>query len=313
MKKEAVLGRSDVTVHPIGVGTNAVGGHNIYPDLDEEQGKQVIKNALDYGMNFLDTAYMYGMGRSEELIGEALKERGTRHDAVVATKAAHTFKNGDMVVSNHPDFLKQTVEDSLKRLQTDYVDLFYIHFPDEDTPKAEAVGALQRLREEGKIRSIGVSNFSVEQLKDADQDGYVDVIQSEYNLFKRGAEQDMLPLVQERGITFIPYFPLASGLLAGKYDENTTFAADDIRAGSPMFQGETYKENLEKVNQVRRIAEKKGAGTAHVVLAWYLTRGAVDAVIPGAKRPEQVIDNLKTVDVSLTEEETAEIDRIFKS
>ncbi|MFD2705524.1 aldo/keto reductase [Salibacterium lacus] len=313
MKKETTLGRSDVTVHPIGVGTNAVGGHNIYPNLDEEQGKKVVHDALDYGMNFLDTAYAYGMGRSEELIGDVIKERGNRREAAIATKAAHSFKDGEMVFNNHPDFLKQAVEDSLKRMQTDYVDLFYIHFPDEDTPKAEAVGALQRLREEGKIRSIGVSNFSVDQLKDADQDGHVDVIQSEYNLFKRGAEQDMLPLVQEKGITFIPYFPLASGLLAGKYDQNTTFAADDIRADSPMFQGEAFKENLEKVDQVRRMAENKGAGTAHVVLAWYLTRNAVDAVIPGAKRPEQVVDNLKTIDVHLTDEETAEIDRIFKS
>ncbi|SFP49787.1 aldo/keto reductase [Salibacterium halotolerans] len=313
MAEQTTLGRSDVKVHPIGVGTNAVGGHNIYPNLDEEQGKKVVHHALDHGMNFLDTAYAYGMGRSEELIGEVIKERGSRREAVIATKAAHSFKDGEMVFNNRPDFLKQAVDDSLKRMQTDYVDLFYIHFPDEDTPKVEAVGALQRLREEGKIRSIGVSNFSVDQLKDADQDGHVDVIQSEYNLFKRGAEQDMLPLVQERGITFIPYFPLASGLLAGKYDENTTFASDDIRTGSPMFQGETFKENLEKVNQVRRIAENKGVDTAHVVLAWYLTRDAVDAVIPGAKRPEQVVDNLKTVDVSLTEEETAEIDRIFKS
>ncbi|WP_226580943.1 aldo/keto reductase [Halobacillus litoralis] len=308
MDKKTNLGKSELVVNPIGLGTNAVGGHNIYPNLDEEAGKDVVRTAVEHGMNFLDTAYIYGPERSEELVGEVMKEF-KRDDIILATKGAHQFKGEEVVFNNSPDFLKKSVEDSLKRLQTDYIDLFYIHFPDEDTPKDEAVGALKELRDEGKIRSIGVSNFSVDQLKQANKDGYVDVIQSEYNLFKREAEKEMLPYTAQNQISFVPYFPFASGLLAGKYDENTTF--DDYRAEHPFFQGEAFKENLAKVDQLRPIAEKNGVGVPHVVLAWYLNQPSIDAVIPGAKRSKQVVDNLKTLEVNLSDDEISQIDRIF--
>ncbi|WP_347551871.1 aldo/keto reductase [Pseudalkalibacillus hwajinpoensis] len=303
------IGKSDLHVNPIGLGTNAVGGHNIYPNLNEETGKELVRSALDHGINFLDTAFIYGPERSEELVGEVLKERGNRGDVVLATKGAHEFKGEDIVFNNSPSFLKKAVEGSLKRLQTDYIDLFYIHFPDEDTPKAEAVGALKELKDEGKIKSIGVSNFSLEQMKDANKDGYVDVLQSHYNLFQREAEKDLLPYTAEQDISFIPYFPLASGLLVGKYDENATF--DDFRAKNPLFQGETFKANLKKLDQVRQIANSKGVEVAHVVLAWYLTRDSIDVLIPGAKHKEQVIDNLKTLNVKLTGEEVQRVDSIF--
>ncbi|MBN8209647.1 aldo/keto reductase [Bacillus sp. NTK071] len=304
------IGKSGLQANPIGLGTNAVGGHNIYPNLNEETGKDLVRAALDNGINLLDTAYIYGPERSEELVGQVIKERGSRDDIVLATKGAHEFKGEKVVYNNSPSFLKQSVENSLQRLQTDYIDLFYIHFPDEDTPKVEAVGALKDLKDEGKIKSIGVSNFDLDQLKEANQDGYVDVLQSHYNLFKREAEQDLLPYTAEQGISFIPYFPLASGLLAGKYDENTTF--DDFRSENPLFQGETFKANLKKVDQVRQIANAKGVDVAHVVLAWYLTRDSIDVLIPGAKRQEQVVDNLKTLDVRLTGEEIQRIDSIFR-
>ncbi|MGG1686037.1 aldo/keto reductase [Pseudalkalibacillus sp. NRS-1564] len=304
------IGKSGLQANPIGLGTNAVGGHNIYPDLNEETGKDLVRAALDNGINLLDTAYIYGPERSEELVGQVIKERGSRDDIVLATKGAHEFKGEEVVLNNSPAFLKQSVENSLNRLQTDYIDLFYIHFPDEDTPKAEAVGALKELKDQGKIKSIGVSNFNLEQLKEANKDGYVDVLQSHYNLFHREAEEDLLPYTAEQGISFVPYFPLASGLLAGKYDENTTF--DDIRAKDPLFQGEAFKENLRKVDQVREMANAKGVEVPHMVLAWYLTRDSIDVLIPGAKRQEQVVDNLKTLDVKLTSEEVQRIDQIFK-
>lgn len=308
MDKRTNLGKSHLQVNPIGLGTNAVGGHNIYPNLDEEAGKDVVRTALEHGMDFLDTAFIYGPERSEELVGEVMKEY-KREEIVLATKGAHQFKGEEVVFNNSPDFLKKSVEDSLQRLKTDYIDLYYIHFPDEDTPKDEAVGALKELKDEGKIRSIGVSNFSVEQLKEANKDGYVDVIQSEYNLFKREAEKDMLPYTAENNISFVPYFPFASGLLAGKYDENTTF--DDFRSKNPLFQGEAFKRNLAKVDQLRPIAEQRGVDVPHVVLAWYLNQPSIDAVIPGAKRDQQVIDNLRTLDVHLSDEEISHIDRIF--
>ena len=310
MVKRTRLGKTDLLVNPIGLGTNAVGGHNLYPNLDEDMGKDLVRTALNSGMNFLDTAFIYGPERSEELVGEVLQETGKRKDVVLATKGAHKFVGKDVVFDNSPAFLKQAVEGSLKRLQTDYIDLFYIHFPDEQTPKDEAVGALQRLKEEGKIRAIGVSNFSMDQLREANKDGYVDVYQGEYNLLQRNAEKELLPYAKEQQISFVPYFPLASGLLAGKYTKDMVF--NDLRAKMPHFQGEAFAKNLEKVEHIRQIAETHDAEVAHVVLAWYLTRDAIDSLIPGAKRSEQVLDNLKTLDVHLTDADIQEIDRIFR-
>ncbi|MFJ5623126.1 aldo/keto reductase [Peribacillus loiseleuriae] len=309
MVQQVRIGKTDLYVNPIGLGTNAVGGHNIYPHLNEETGKDVIRTAFENGINFLDTAYIYGPKRSEELIGEVIKDRGNRSDIVIATKGAHKFVDGKVVFDNSPVFLRDAVESSLERLQTDYIDLFYIHFPDEATPKDEAVGALNELRDQGKIRAIGVSNFSLEQLIEANKDGYVDVYQGWYNLFKREAEKDLLPFTKKNHISFIPYFPLASGLLGGKYDKNTIF--NDGRAKNPLFQGDTFISNLEKVEQVREIANNKGAEVADVVLSWYLQQPAIDVLIPGAKKPEQVSRNLNTLQVVLTPDEIERISRIF--
>jgi myo-inositol catabolism protein IolS len=311
MKKQTQLGKTDIYVNPIGLGTNAVGGHNLYPNLDEEAGKELVRAAINHGVNFLDTAFIYGPGRSEELVGEVVKETGKRSDVILATKGAHKFVGQEVVIDNSPAFLKQAVEESLQRLQTDYIDLFYIHFPDEHTPKDEAVGALKQLKDEGKIRAIGVSNFSIEQLKEANKDGYVDVYQGEYNLLQRSAEKELLPYTAENGISFIPYFPLAAGILAGKYHKDMVF--NDLRSNMPHLQGEVFTQNLEKVEKIRKIAGTKQTDVAHVVLAWYLTRDSIDVVIPGAKRAEQVLDNLKTLDVVLTAEEIQEIDHTFQS
>ncbi|PZE20185.1 aldo/keto reductase [Paenibacillus xerothermodurans] len=311
MYQKARLGKTDLYVNRIGLGANAVGGHNLFPNLNEETGKDVVRTALDNGINFIDTAFIYGPERSELLIGEVLKEKGNRQDVVIATKAAHKLVNGEVVMDNSPAFLTESVNSSLQRLQTDYIDLFYIHFPDENTPKDEAVGALKKLKDAGKIRAIGVSNFSIDQLQEANKDGHVDVLQSEYNLFKRDVEQEILPYTEKHQISFVPYFPLAAGLLGGKYNKESKF--EDIRAKNPLFQGEAFERNLDKVEQVREIANAKNAEVAHVVLAWYLTRPSIDALIPGAKKPEQVTNNLKTLDVQLTADEIDKIDRIFRS
>lgn len=310
MTNNVQLGSSDVFVNPIGVGTNAVGGHNLYPNLDEEAGKELVRTAIESGVTLLDTAFMYGMGRSEELIGEVVKELGRRQEVVLATKVGPKFVDGNMVMDNSAGFLRDEVDKALQRLQTDYIDLLYIHYPDESTPKDEAVGVLKELKDAGKIRTIGLSNFSPDQLKEANKDGYVDVFQGHYNLLNRGAEQIYLPYTREQRISFIPYFPLASGLLAGKYSKDDTF--QDFRAGLPHFQGEAFAENLAKVDQVRTIAETKGAEVANVVLAWYLEQDGIDVIIPGAKRAGQVQSNLKTLDVQLDAEDIQAIDEIFK-
>lgn len=310
MAKLTQIGRTGLNVNPIGLGTNAVGARHIHPDLDGERGRDIIRTAIHNGLNFLDTAFIYGPRRSEEIIGEVLKETGMRNEIIIATKGAHKYEGEDIVVDNSPTFLKQSVEESLQRLQTDYIDLYYIHFPDEETSKAEAVGALKELKDQGKIRAIGVSNFTLEQLKEANQDGYVDVYQGEYHLLNRSAENEMLPYTKEQQISFVPYFPLASGLLTGKFHKNSQIT--DSRARKPQFQGEEFLRNIDKVEQLRKIAEVKQVEIAHIVLAWYLTRDGIDTVIPGAKTKEQVLSNLKTLEVTLSNDEIEEIDQIFQ-
>nr|UMT66677.1 aldo/keto reductase [Staphylococcus aureus] len=308
MKQFVNLGKSDVEVFPIALGTNAVGGHNLYPNLDEEQGKDVVRQAINHGINLLDTAYIYGPERSEELVGEVVKEY-PREQIKIATKGSHEFdENQEVHQNNQPEYLKQQVENSLKRLQTDYIDLYYIHFPDDNTPKDQAVAALQELKEQGKIKAIGVSNFTLDQLKEANKDGYVDVVQLEYNLLHRENEA-VLQYCVDYQITFIPYFPLASGILAGKYDENTKFS--DHRTTRRDFIPGVFEENVRRVKALESLAAAHQTSIANIVLAFYLTRPAIDVIIPGAKRAEQVIENIKAADIVLSDDEIQYIDELF--
>lgn len=308
MKQFVNLGKSDVEVFPIALGTNAVGGHNLYPNLDEEQGKDVVRQAINHGINLLDTAYIYGPERSEELVGEVVKEY-PREQIKIATKGSHEFdENQEVHQNNQPEYLKQQVENSLKRLQTDYIDLYYIHFPDDNTPKDQAVAALQELKEQGKIKAIGVSNFTLDQLKEANKDGYVDVVQLEYNLLHRENEA-VLQYCVDHLITFIPYFPLASGILAGKYDENTKFS--DHRTTRRDFIPGVFEENVRRVKALESLAAAHQISIANIVLAFYLTRPAIDVIIPGAKRAEQVIENIKAADIVLSDDEIQYIDELF--
>ncbi|HEH1993406.1 TPA: aldo/keto reductase [Staphylococcus aureus] len=308
MKQFVNLGKSDVEVFPIALGTNAVGGHNLYPNLDEEQGKDVVRQAINHGINLLDTAYIYGPERSEELVGEVVKEY-PREQIKIATNGSHEFdENQEVHQNNQPEYLKQQVENSLKRLQTDYIDLYYIHFPDDNTPKDQAVAALQELKEQGKIKAIGVSNFTLDQLKEANKDGYVDVVQLEYNLLHRENEA-VLQYCVDHLITFIPYFPLASGILAGKYDENTKFS--DHRTTRRDFIPGVFEENVRRVKALESLAAAHQTSIANIVLAFYLTRPAIDVIIPGAKRAEQVIENIKAADIVLSDDEIQYIDELF--
>lgn len=308
MKQFVNLGKSDVEVFPIALGTNVVGGHNLYPNLDEEQGKDVVRQAINHGINLLDTAYIYGPERSEELVGEVVKEY-PREQIKIATKGSHEFdENQEVHQNNQPEYLKQQVENSLKRLQTDYIDLYYIHFPDDNTPKDQAVAALQELKEQGKIKAIGVSNFTLDQLKEANKDGYVDVVQLEYNLLHRENEA-VLQYCVDHQITFIPYFPLASGILAGKYDENTKFS--DHRTTRRDFIPGVFEENVRRVKALESLAAAHQTSIANIVLAFYLTRPAIDVIIPGAKRAEQVIENIKAADIVLSDDEIQYIDELF--
>lgn len=306
------FGHSTVEANPLGLGTNAVGGYNLFPDLSDDDGRKLVEAALANGINLLDTAYVYGLGHSEELVGEVVKEH-SRDQIVIATKGAHDFSTGEEVINNDPQFLADQVNKSLERLGTDYIDIYYIHFPDHDTPKAEAVGALQRLREEGKIRAIGLSNFSLDQIKEANADGYVDVVEDEFSLLHQDHLTDgMLDYLHDNQISFVPYFPLASGLLTGKYDQDVTFPKDDIRSQIADFKEPRYSAILAAVDKVRPIAANHHATLAQTILAWYLQNPLITAVIPGAKRADQVISNAKAMDVTLTSEEYGQIEAAFK-
>lgn len=306
------IGKSQVYASTLGLGTNAVGGHNLFANLEDEQGKEVLREALRNGITLLDTAYAYGHGRSEELIGEVLQEpEFDRARVILATKAAHV-PGQPGVMDNSPEFLRNAVEDALGRLQTDYIDIFYIHFPDNKTPKNEAIAALAELKEAGKIRAIGVSNFSLDQIKEANAEGHLDVVQDKYSLLHREAETTLFPYLEANEISFIPYFPLASGLLTGKYTGTEQFEKEDRRLKNPDFQAPRFQEITGAVSQLKPLAKANDCTVAQLVLAWYLKSPHVAAVIPGAKQAAQVADNAKATDVHLSQTDYQTISDLFR-
>ena len=305
------LKKSNFEVSTIGLGTNAVGGHNLFQNVNEQDGKDFVREALNLGVTFIDTADIYGLGRSEELVGEVLKEFN-RDNLVIATKGSQNFTNlDDVKTDNRPDYLREAVEKSLQRLQLDYVDLYYLHFPDIVTPFAESIGELARLKEEGKIRSIGISNVSLEQLKEANVHGDISVLQSPYNMLDRSAEEALLPYTIENDISFIPYGPLAFGLLGGGFTKESKLEAGDWRHSVPLFQGEQFIQTLDKVKQLKEFAVSKNTTLPNLALAWLLAQKGVDAVIPGGKRKERIRENVQASDIRLAKEELNLIDGIL--
>lgn len=286
----------------LGIGTNKVGGHNLFDNLKDQDGFDVVKEALDSGIAMIDTAYMYGLGRSEEIIGQVIKNY-PRENFKIATKAAQDPDN-NLTINNDPIFLEKSVNDALSRLQTDYIDIFYIHFPDDKTPKDKAVAALNELKKAGKIRAIGLSNFSLEQIKEANKNNQVDYVEDHYNLIQRHVEREIWPYLKENDIKFVPYFPLVSGLLTGKY---TIDDADKFK--------HLNREQFEKIIQILKgidvIANKHGATVTQIILAWYIKNSEISAVIPGARVPSQVANNVATLKIDLSTDEYQEIDNAF--
>ena len=252
--------------------------------MNEEEGKRLIEEAIQQGITFFDTADSYGFGRSEELVGEVLK--GKRHEFVLATKGGiQPLLNGEVHINNERSYLRNAVENSLRRLQTDYIDLYYLHFTNPETSYIDSIGELTRLKEEGKIRSIGISNVNVEQLKEANPSTtLLDVVQSPYNMLDRAAGEELLPYCIESGISFIPYGPLAFGILGGKYTENFKLNEDDWRQSVNLFEENTYKNNFKKVEMLKDLAKEMNLEVSHLALAWLLNKKGIDTVIPGGKR-----------------------------
>ncbi|WP_265457044.1 aldo/keto reductase [Enterococcus sp. HY326] len=310
MKKRQIK-QTGIEISQIGLGANAVGGHNLYPNLSEKAGKHLVATAIENDINLIDTAYRYGNGRSEELIGEVIQNYD-RSKIILATKAAHTDPVKD-VFSNSPEFLTRSVFEALKRLKTDYLDIFYIHFPDEATDKRYAIEALQKLKDNGLIRAIGVSNFSLQQLKEANFENQVDIVEDKYNLLDRGNEGGIMSYCLERNIAFIPFFPLASGVLSGKYNSKKQLENGDFRSDLTYFS----KENLHIVDTaipyLSSLAESYKVSIADIVLNWYLMRKDITSVIPGAKNFDQVLSNLNSTKFVLTEKEWDKINHLFPS
>ncbi|MHA3066938.1 aldo/keto reductase [Lacticaseibacillus saniviri] len=309
------IGKSTVLAEPLGLGTNKVGGYNLFPHLNDQKGRDVVKTALDNGINMIDTAFVYGYGHSEELIGQVLKDF-PRDKVVVATKGAHYIESSGLVVRrNDPAFLRETLEASLKRLNLDYVDIFYIHFPDGVTPPIEAVEELTKLKKEGKLRAIGLSNFDLDQIKAANITGQIDIVENRYNLFQREPEAKLLPYLMQQQITFVPYEPFAESLLTGRYldpQNPPRFDFSDHRQKNFLFLPEQVPGNIEKVAKLQPIAARYNTSIAALVLAWYLKHPLIGAVIPGARTPEQVLSNVQARDIDLSNADFETIDGIFK-
>ncbi|MFD3447429.1 aldo/keto reductase [Microbacteriaceae bacterium 4G12] len=304
------LKKTNIKISEVGFGTNAVGGHNLYANIDEEQGKKMIEEAVSRGVTFFDTSDSYGFGRSEEILGETIKHK--RSELVIATKGGiERLNDGSTRINNSPQYMRTAVQNSLKRLKTDYLDLYYIHFPDPTVPLSESIGELSRLKEEGKIRAIGVSNVTLEQLKAANSSNEISAVQCPYNMLDRSVEKDLLPYCVQNGISFIPYGPLAFGILGGKYTKDFILGEGDWRKEVGLFEKVTFQRNLTKVEQLKAIAREKEISLANLALSWLLKQKGVDAIIPGGKRFEQIIENVKTSDVTLSETDIGKINSIL--
>lgn len=304
------LKKTNIEISEIGFGTNAVGGHNLYANTDEEQGKKMIEEAVSGGVTFFDTADSYGFGRSEEILGETIRHK--RSELVIATKGGiEKLNNGSIRINNSPKYMRRAVENSLKRLKTDYIDLYYIHFVDPTIPLSESIGELSRLKEEGKIRTIGISNVDLEQLKTANSTNEISAVSCPYNMLERSVEETLLPYCVQNEISYIPYGPLAFGILGGNYTKDFILEEGDWRKEVDLFKEEIFQRNLTKVAQLKAIAIEKEISLANLALSWLLKQNGVDAIIPGGKRSEQVIENIKTANITLSETDMGKINVIL--
>jgi aryl-alcohol dehydrogenase-like predicted oxidoreductase len=288
-----------------------VGCNNFGWRIDAEGTAAVVTAAIDAGINFFDTADIYGGGQSEEFLGRALK--GRRDKVLIATKFG--MKMADGKEGAKPAYIRQAVEESLRRLETDHLDLYQIHKPDDSTPIADTLGALNELVKAGKVREIGCSNFSAQQLREAAQIGsgarFVSV-QNNYSLLHREPEAEVLPECQRLGMAFLPYFPLANGLLTGKYRKGQPFPKSS--RGEDGFGPKVFTdENLALADDLRRIAESRGHTLLELAMAWLASKSVIASVIAGAKTPEQVKANASAVAWRLTEADVAAVDGILTS
>jgi aryl-alcohol dehydrogenase-like predicted oxidoreductase len=295
----------------VAIGTWAIGGW-MWGGTDETESISTIRTALDHGINLIDTAPVYGFGRSEEIVGKAIAEAGLRSKVLIATKTGLDWNEGKVFRNASRARIEREVDESLRRLQTDYIDIYQVHWPDPIVPIEETAEAMLALFRQGKIRAIGVSNFSVEQMERFRRVAPLHVLQSPYNLFERGIEADILPYCRKNAIVTLGYGALCRGLLSGRMQVNTAFEGDDLRRSDPKFQAPRFAQYLTAVEKLDRLArERFGKRVIHLAVRWMLDQGITTALW-GARHPGQLQPVDQVAGWSLDSASKAEIERISR-
>jgi aryl-alcohol dehydrogenase-like predicted oxidoreductase len=301
--QKRTLGNSNLEVSALGLGCMSMtGGYSLSPDRQEMIA--LIRSAVERGVTFFDTAQVYGRFTNEELVGEALAP--VRDQVVVATKFGHDFDNGGL--NSRPEYIKQMTEGSLRRLGVETIDLYYQHRVDPEVPIEEVAGAVKDLIQDGKVKHFGLSEAAAQTIRRAHAVQPVTAVQSEYSLWWRRPEEDVLPTLEELGIGFVPFSPLGKGFLTGKLDENSEFASTDIRSTIPRFTPEARKANQAMVDLLNSIAQRKHVTPAQIALAWLIAQKPWIVPIPGTRRLERLDENIGAVAVELTPDDLRDIE-----
>ncbi len=310
------FGNTDLTTSAIGFGTWALGTTQ-YGEIDVEEAGDALQQAIDAGITLVDTAEAYGPNFCEEILGKALGDR--RKDVVLVTKVGFVVDEDNKITgrSSRPDHIIAHADGCLERLDTDWIDLLLIHWPDVNTPFEESMRALEALKEAGKIRHYGVSNYTVPMMKECEKYGHLTANQVGYNLLDRRVEKEVLPYCLEQGIGFMAYGSLAFGLLAGAFDENTSFVDWDWRSrgnafGLPLFERENMLKTIRAVDRLKTFAADHGHTVAQLALAWVLSHPAVTVGLVGIRNPQELQENVAAASWKLSDDDKAEIDRIMQ-
>jgi aryl-alcohol dehydrogenase-like predicted oxidoreductase len=302
------LGEQGLTVSALGLG--CMGMSEFYGTADEQQSIDTIHRALDVGITFFDTADMYGPFRNEQLVGKALRPR--RSEATIATKFGIVRDESGAMhgINGRPEYVHEACDASLQRLGVDHIDLYYQHRVDPEVPIEETIGAMGQLVDAGKVRYLGLSEAAPDTLRRANDEFPITALQTEYSLWSRDPEDDILPTCRALGIGFVPYSPLGRGFLTGRFQSPDDLPEDDWRRHNPRFQGENFQMNLHLVDEVKRLAGEKGVTPAQLALAWVLEQGDDIVPIPGTTSAEHLEENAAALDVTFSDRELERIDEI---